>query len=125
VPSAANIICLLDDEATVLKSIARLLASDGLHAEKFSDPACFLAHARSHPVQLAVIDIRMTGMTGFEVLSELRALNPAPKVIVMTGENDPTHREAALAGGACAFFRKPFDNEAFLVAVRQAIAPSL
>jgi FixJ family two-component response regulator len=121
----ANIICLLDDEASVLKSIARLLASDGLHAEKFSDPTCFLAHARSHPVRLAVVDIRMPGMTGFEVLSELRALTPPPKVIVMTGESDAAHREAALAGGACAFFNKPFDDEAFLVAVRQAIAPSV
>ena len=123
-PSAANIICLLDDEAAVLKGLGRLLASEGLHTEKFTDPARFLAHARTHPVHLAVIDIRMVGMTGFEVLAELRTFSPTPKVIVITGESDAAHREAALAGGACAFFRKPFDNEAFLIAVRQAIAPS-
>ena len=123
-PSSANIICLLDDEAAVLKGLGRLLASEGLHTEKFTDPARFLAHARTHPVLLAVIDIRMSGMTGFEVLAELRAISPTPKVIVLTGESDRAHREAALSGGACAFFRKPFDNDAFLGAVRRAIAPS-
>lgn len=106
----------------MLKSVGRLLASEGLRSEKFSDPAIFLAHARVHPVQLAVIDIRMSGMSGFEVLSTLRALPTPPKVIMMTGESDTSHREAAMAGGACDFFRKPFDDEAFLVAVRLALA---
>ena len=41
-----------------------------------------------------------------------------------TGENDLVHRSAAMAGGASAFFLKPFDDEAFLAAVRRAIAPA-
>jgi FixJ family two-component response regulator len=124
VPSAPEIVCLLDDEPSVLKALGRLLASAGLQAEKFSEPACFLEHARCHPVRLAVIDIRMPGMTGLEVLAKLRAVSPDARFIVMTGENDPAHRTAALAGGASAFFFKPFDDEAFLTAVRQAIGPS-
>lgn len=67
----------------------------------------------------------MSGMNGFEVLSELSTLSPKPKVIVITGESEATHRDAAIFGGACAFFRKPFDNEAFLAAVRVALTPSL
>jgi FixJ family two-component response regulator len=112
----------LTDEPSVLKALGRLLASEGLHAEKFSEPAHFLEHARSHPVRVAVIDIRMPGMTGLEVLAELRAGSPKTRVIVVTGENDPVHRGAAMDGGATAFFLKPFDDNAFLAAIREAIA---
>ena len=105
----------------MLKALVRLLASEGLHAEKFSEPAPFIAHARRHPVRLAVIDVRLPGMTGLEVLAELRAISPDAQVIIMTGENDAAHRNAAIAGGASAFFLKPFDDEAFLGAVRAAL----
>jgi FixJ family two-component response regulator len=76
VPDSADTICLLDDEPSVLKALARLLASDGLHTQKFYDPACFLDHLRSHPVRLVVIDIRMPGITGLEVLAKLRVSSP-------------------------------------------------
>lgn len=116
-------ICLLDDEPSVLKALGRLLASEGLHAETFSDPVRFLEHARRHPVRLAVIDVRMPEMTGFEVLAELRAGSPNARVIMMTGENDPAHRSATMTAGASAFFLKPFDDEKFLQAVREALTP--
>jgi FixJ family two-component response regulator len=124
VPASSDIICLLDDEPSVLKALGRLLASERLQAEKFCEPAGFLDYARHHPVRVAVIDIRMPGMTGLEVLAELRTISPGARVIVMTGENDSAHRAAALAGGATAFFLKPFDDEVLLKAVREAIAPA-
>ena len=107
----------------MLKALGRLLASEGLRTEKFCEPARFLEHARTHAVRLAVIDIRMPGMTGLEVLSELRARSPETRVIVITGEGDSAHRSAAMSGGASAFFLKPFDDESFLQAVREALAP--
>jgi FixJ family two-component response regulator len=116
-----DIICLLDDEPCVLKALGRLLASDGLQSEKFSDPASFLDHARSHPVRLAVIDIRMPGMSGLEVLGKLRSVSPGARVIILTGESEPSHRKAALAGGASAFFLKPFEDVVFLQAVKDAL----
>jgi two-component system response regulator HydG len=125
VSSSATIICLLDDEPSVLKALGRLLASEGLAAEKFSDPAHFLDYARTHAVRVAVVDIRMPGMTGLEVLSKLREISPGTRVIILTGENNPTHPATALAGGACAFFHKPFDDERLLQAVREAMPPSL
>ena len=118
VPSSSDIICLLDDEPSVLRSLGRLLASEGLTALKFADPPSFLRYAGSHPVRLAVVDIRMPGMTGIDVLEELRVLSPDTRTIIMTGESDAIHRTAALAAGAVSFFLKPFDDEAFLQAVR-------
>ena len=121
VPVPANVICLVDDEPSVLRALGRLLASDGLYAEKFWDPADFLEHARRHPVKVAVIDVRMPGMTGLEVLRELRTISHESKVIMMTGQSDPVYRSAALAAGACDFFLKPFDDEKFLQAMRTAV----
>ena len=116
-----SIICVIDDESSVLKAIGRLLASEGLEAETFTQPACFLTYARSHSIGLAVIDVHMPGMTGFEVLAALHAVSPQTRVIIMTAEDDPTHRTTAMSGDAAAFFLKPFDDDAFLQAVRTAI----
>jgi DNA-binding NtrC family response regulator len=123
VPDSAETICLLDDEPSVLKALGRLLASEGLPAHTFYDPMCFLEYARDHPVRLVVIDIRMPGLNGLEVLAKLRVSSPDTRVIVMTGENNPAYRAAALAGGASAFFFKPFDDRAFLASVCKAILP--
>ena len=108
----------------MLNAIGRLLSSDGLDVEKFSEAACFLARARAHPVRLAIIDVCMPGMSGFEVLAKLRAATPEAQVIMMTGEDNPNHRISAMTGGAVAFFQKPFDATAFLSAVREVMAPS-
>lgn len=75
-------------------------------------------------MRLAVVDIRMPGMSGIEVLAGLRVVSPRVRVIIMTGENDPALEAEALAGGASAFFLKPFNDEVFLQAVRDALALS-
>jgi FixJ family two-component response regulator len=123
VPCLADTICLLDDEPSVLKALGRLLASEGLPAQRFDDPARFLEYARSHPMRLVVIDICMPEMNGLEVLAKLRVSSPDTRVIIITGENDAAYRDAALAAGASAFFFKPFDDRAFLASVRKAILP--
>lgn len=71
-----------------------------------------------------VIDIRMRGLNGLEVLAKLRVSSPETRVIVMIGENEPAYRDAALAGGASAFFFKPLDDRGFLASVCKAISPS-
>jgi two-component system response regulator HydG len=114
-------VCLLDDEPSVVKALGRLLASEGLATEQFTEPARFLAYARTHPVELAVLDVRMPGMSGLTVQEALRLLHPRAGVIVITAEDDPAHRFAAVSGGAVGFFLKPLNEEAFLDAVRTAL----
>jgi two-component system response regulator HydG len=119
-PNAA-IICLLDDDPSVLKALARLLLSAGWHAEKFSDPLELLRYAQTYRTPLAVLDVVMPLMSGLEVQSRLRELSPSTRVIILTGKHDPLVRSTALNGGASAFFTKPFDDEEFLTAVRSAL----
>lgn len=121
-PFSSNTICLIDDEPTVLKALGRLLASEGLTSEKFSGAPAFLDFVRCHPVRLAIIDIRMPDMTGLELLDQLRLLGGETRAILITAEEDPVYRATALAAGASAFFLKPFDDHAFMKAVRDALA---
>jgi FixJ family two-component response regulator len=114
-------ICILDDDASVRNSIKQLLDSDGLKAQSFEDAEVFFAHARSHAVLLAVLDVWMPETSGLQVQARLREVSPDTKVIVITGRETPAIRAAALEGGAFAFLVKPFDDEAFLCLVRQAL----
>src|SRR5260370_9589073 len=118
---APEYICILDDDASVRHSIEQLLDSDGLKAQSFEDAEVFFAHARSHAVPLALLDVWMPETSGLEVQARLQALSPDTKVIVMTGRDTPAIRAPALKSGAFAFLLKPFDNETFLSLVRQAL----
>lgn len=122
--SAPPTVCLLDDEPSVLRALGRLLASEGVVTEQFSEPGRFLSYAQTHLVHLAVLDIRMPGMSGFQVQDALRTLQPKAGIIIITAEDDAAHRHAAMAAGAAAFFLKPLNDEAFLAAVHAALRPS-
>jgi FixJ family two-component response regulator len=120
--SDTEIVCLVDDDLSVLKSIERLLASDGFSVRAFNKPKEFLTHVQAHTVPLVVLDIWMEEMSGLEVQVQLSALSPNTRVIIITGREDQTAKLAALQSGVLAFFTKPFDDDQFLNAVRDALA---
>ena len=122
VNSVTDVVCLLDDDPSVLKAVGRLLNSAGWHVQKFSDPEEFLVYAKIHRTAVAVIDVWMPFMNGLEVQSRLRELSPSTRVIIFTGRDDARVRASALNAGASAFLMKPFDDEELLTAVRLALA---
>jgi FixJ family two-component response regulator len=75
--SNAFVVCLLDDDISVLKGLTRLFSSAGLHAETFSNPEKFLRYARIHRPAVALIDVCMPHMSGLEVQSQLRKISPS------------------------------------------------
>ena len=119
---APEIVCLVDDDSAVLRSIGRLLASDGFSARSFDKPKEFLAHVQTNAVPVVVLDLLMGEMNGLEVQAQISALSPRTRVIVITGREDPKMKEAVLRAGAVAFFSKPFDDGEFLDAVRRALS---
>jgi len=120
--SNAFVVCLLDDDPSVLKGLGRLFASADLHAEAFGDPEEFLRYVRIHRPAVVLIDVHMPQMSGLEVQSRLRKISPSTRVIIFTGKDDPLVRSTALNAGASAFFTKPFDDEELLTAVRLGLA---
>jgi FixJ family two-component response regulator len=120
--SDAEIVCLVDDDLAVLKSIERLLASDGFSVRAFNKPKEFLTHVRTHAVPVVILDIWMEEMSGLEVQAQLSGLSPQTRVIIITGREDQTAKRTAFHLGVAAFFTKPFDDDQFLNAVRGALA---
>jgi two-component system response regulator FixJ len=118
----SNEVCLVDDDLSVLKSMQYLLASEGFNVRAFNKPEDFLAHASAHHVPVVVTDIWMDRVTGLEVLARLCAISPRTKVIVITAREDLAARATAMAIGPVAFFIKPFNDEKFIAAVRDALS---
>jgi FixJ family two-component response regulator len=118
----AFVVCVLDDEPSVLKGLGRLFSSADLDAKAFGDPVDFLSYARTHRPAVALIDISMPRMSGLEVQSRLHEISPSTRVIIFTGKNDPLLRSTALNAGASAFLTKPFNDEELLTVVRLALA---
>ena len=117
-------ICLLDDDPSVLKGLSRLLRSVGLEERPFTDPEPFLDFIRSQCTPVAVLDICLPRITGLEVQMEMKKICPATRAIMITGKDDPAIRALALKQGAYSFFLKPFNNEEFLVSVEAALTSS-
>ena len=117
-----SLICLLDDDPSVLRGLNRLLTSAGWHPEQFTEPDAFLNYVKLQRPTVAIIDVWMPLMNGLEVQSRVRELSPSTRVIIFTGKDDPLVRSTSLKAGASAFFTKPFDDEEFLTAVRFALS---
>ena len=119
--TASSVVCLLDDDPSVLKGLGRLFSSADLDAKTFDDPGEFLRYAQTHRPSVALIDVCMPIMSGLEVQSRLAKISPSTRVIIFTGKDDPLVRSTALNGGASAFLTKPFDDEELLTAIRLAL----
>ena len=120
----AAAVYLLDDDASILKATRRLLDSAGWNnLETFTDPIAFLQRAAMHRPELAVIDMLMPVMNGLEVQTRLRRVSPSTRVIVLTGNDDPSMRRIAMNAGASAFFVKGMESGDFLAGVK-AVADS-
>jgi FixJ family two-component response regulator len=119
--AGAEVVCLVDDDASVRKSVTRLLESDRFDVRAFSAPEPFLDYVATNSVRLAVLDIWMETMTGMELLAHLCARSPQTRVIFITGHEDAAAQATVMQAGAFAFFIKPFDDNEFLNAVHRAL----
>ncbi len=114
-------IWLLDDDASMLKALGRLLNSAGFAVEKFNRPADFLSMLKQRDCRVAVLDVWMPDMNGLEVQACLRRDSPATRIIFITGRDDPSVRQTALDAGAFGFLAKPFEDEVLLQLIHKAV----
>jgi FixJ family two-component response regulator len=117
----AEVVCLVDDDVSIRRSLTRMLQLDGVDVRAFDDPEKFLTYVAGHVVRLAILDIWMEPMTGMEVLTHLCAQSPQTHVIFITGREDETAEQTVKQAGAFAFFMKPFDDNEFLRTVHRAL----
>ncbi|MDC7714645.1 response regulator [Vogesella sp. LYT5W] len=114
------LIYLVDDDDAVRDALALLLKSVGLRAEGFASPQQFLAQHDRHGIGCVVLDIRMPGISGLDVLDTLSAGSDLP-VIMLTGHGNVDLCRRAFKSGAVEFLQKPVDDDLFLDAVQKAV----
>jgi DNA-binding response OmpR family regulator len=103
---------LIVDDAVEARSILAIALATipGARVEVAGSAEDALAHIGSDPVHVLVTDVRMRGMSGFELLAALRERGrwPLCGALIVSGETAPDLRQRALESGAAAFFAKPF-----------------
>jgi FixJ family two-component response regulator len=114
-------IAVIDDNASVREALMSLLMSAGFRAEVFSSAEEFLDSGELVSTACLIIDVRMSGMGGFELQEVLIAANSAVPIIFITAHADENSRGRALARGAVEFLSKPFSGEALLGAIARCI----
>lgn len=119
--TAPDTVFVVDDDEAVRESLALLVRSVGLEAETFASAQAFLDAYRPERRGCLITDIRMPGMSGLELQETLSRDDIRIPVIVLTGYGNVPAAVKALKGGAVDFVEKPFNPEALLDLIRQAI----
>ena len=112
----------MDDDAAFRSSVERLLRSAGLTAVSFESGPAFLKAAPDLVGGCVILDVRMPGMGGLELQSQLRSLGFTLPIIVMTLKGDMETAVRAMKGRAVDFIEKPFNDEGLLGAINAALA---
>lgn len=113
---------VVDDNPSVRKALARLLASAGYLVETFDSARDFLD--RCHRQEIAgcvVLDIRMPGLNGLDLQKELKAVAPLLPVIFITGHGDVPSTVQAMKGGAVDYLTKPVNDQELLSVVAESV----
>src|SRR6266850_1522677 len=116
-----RVISVVDDYESLRRSVGNFLRSVGFRVETFASAEDFLRSARRERTGCLVLDVRMTGMSGLDLLRHLAAGNVRVPAVVLTAHGDEDIRQRCLRAGAVAFLDKPFHAEALLDAVQRAM----
>ena len=112
-------ILLVDDEKQFVDTLAERLAMRGFSARVAYDGPQALK-AVEEPPDVIVLDLRMPGMDGFEVLRSVNKSNPQVQVIILTGHGGDAEEQTAYRMGAYNFLKKPMDIDELLNSIRMA-----
>jgi two-component system response regulator FixJ len=118
---AERIVYIVDDDDAVRRSLERLLDVASFRTESYATPFAFLSVVEMLPAGCALIDIRMTGMSGLELQERLLHINLTLPVIIMTGHGDVQSVVRAMKAGAVDFIEKPYSDDHLIEAIDMAL----
>jgi FixJ family two-component response regulator len=119
--AASSMVFVVDDDASVRKSLTRVMTSAGYAVEAFASARDFLAREPFGGPCCLVLDVRMPGLTGLEVQEALAGSKHRMPIVFITGHGDISMSVKAMKGGAVDFLTKPFDVENLLEAIQRAV----
>jgi FixJ family two-component response regulator len=114
-------IYLVDDDASVLKGLTRLLLAAGYEVHAYASSVELLKSPVVDKTACLILDARMPGLSGVALQAELATKGLKLPVIFVTSDDDEQTRKKARAFKAAGFFRKPVDGPALLDAIAWAL----
>jgi FixJ family two-component response regulator len=118
------LIAVVDDDVSVCRAVKRLVRSVGMDADTFTSGQEFIDLLEGMPwlqVDCLVLDVQMPGINGLEVQRRLEQREHPIPIIFITAHDEADVRDRAMAAGAVAFLRKPFNDELFIRTVQEAL----
>ena len=119
--SAAQLISIVDDDASLRNSLANLIRSGGFRTQGFASAEAFLSFDRARETACLILDVRMAGMNGLDLQRHLVAADWRIPIIFITSHADDDARARALAAGAVDFLYKPCREEELFGALAAAL----
>jgi FixJ family two-component response regulator len=114
-------VSVVDDDQSLRRSLSNLLTSVGFRVDTFASAEEFLSSSQQENTSCLVLDLRMGGMSGFDLLRHLAATGSRIPVIILTAHADDEARQRSREAGAVAFFEKPVRADALLDAVKRVL----
>lgn len=118
---AASTIYVIDDDASMRRSLARLLSAVDFRVQTFASAEEFLVSVAPDSAGCLIADAQLVGMSGSQLQSRMASANWSMPVIAMSGSHDQQVEAEAVRLGASAFLSKPFDAQALLDAIARAL----
>ena len=125
IASAAPLVFVVDDDAPVRRSLARLVKAAGYEVELFKSVRDFLARPPCDGPCCLVLDVRMPSLTGLDLQEMLGTTGQRLSIVFITGHADVRASVRAMKGGAVDFLLKPLNEGTLLAAIRQAVARTI
>jgi FixJ family two-component response regulator len=119
--ASTPVVFVVDDDASVRKSLTRVVTSAGYAVEAFASAREFLAREPFVGPCCVVLDVRMPGLTGLDLQEALAGAGHRMPIVFITGHGDISMSVKAMKGGAVDFLTKPFDVENLLDAIQRAV----
>ena len=117
-------IFLLDDDASVLKALKRLIKSAGFNVKAYSSALDFLNCGYEKQSGVLILDVQMPEMSGIEVQKKVVDSGSKMPIIFMTAHENEEIQKEAMESGAVAFFQKPFEEDALLSSISTGLEKS-
>lgn len=114
---------LVDDDDPLRQRLGRALALRGFEVREARSGEEALALARQDSPEFAVVDLRMDGISGLDLVRELRAIDEATRVVVLTGYGSIATAVEAMRLGAVHYLTKPVDADQVVAALDGATPP--
>ncbi|MBI5378710.1 MAG: response regulator, partial [Nitrospirae bacterium] len=112
---------VVDDEPDMRWLLARVLRDQGLEVATAEDGQAALAQIARELPDVILLDLKMPGLDGLQVLEQAKAADPHMSVVIITAYGDLCSAVQAMRLGAYDYLTKPFDNEEILFTVRRAL----